>query len=238
MSSYGAWTNSSRSLSVAAHELRAPLTAIEGFVEMLVDRDAGPLTDKQREYLQVVRQSSNRLLHITNNLLNVTRIEAGRVDLILEPTDLPALVQSVAAEFVPQAAANAHRLVLRVDPSLPNAMCDRYHAAQIIGNLLSNALKYTPPDGQIGTEVGWGPKEGFLQVAVTDSGIGIPAEDQKHLFGRFFRASNAAEMGASGTGLGLYITRSLVELHGGSIWLSSEPGKGSTFYVTFPIANR
>lgn len=225
-------------MSVAAHELRAPLTAIEGFVEMLVDREAGPLTDKQQEYLQIVRESSHRLLHVINNLLNVTRIEAGRVELVLEPTDLPALVQSVIAEFTPQAIAKTQDLSFLAAPNLPPAMCDGDHAPQILGNLLGNAVKYTPPGGEIDVHVGWGLEDGFLQVAVKDSGVGIPEQEQKYLFSRFFRASNAAEAGARGTGLGLYIARALIELHGGSIWFSSERGRGSTFYVTFPIADR
>ncbi len=224
-------------VSVAAHELRSPLTAIEGFVEMLIDEEAGSLTDKQKEYLQIVHESSNRLLHVINNLLNVTRIEAGRVELVLEPTDLPGLVQSAIAAVGPQAAAKALRLSFVATPNLPPVMCDGDHAPRIVGNLLSNAVKYTPSGGQIAVNVDWGPEDGFLQVAVKDSGVGIPAEDQNHLFDRFFRASNVGATGAGGTGLGLYIARSLVELHGGKIWFSSEPGKGSTFFVTFPMAD-
>jgi signal transduction histidine kinase len=224
-------------VSVAAHELRTPLAAIQGYVEMLVDEDVGPLSDRQREYLAVVQSSAGRLLHITSNLLDVTRIEAGRVDLVLQPTDLSDLVQRVTAEYEPQVTARAQHLTMHHPPELPPVLCDPTRTAQIIGNLLSNAFKYTPREGHIGVNVDRAQEDGFLQVSVTDDGVGIGPEDQDMLFRRFFRATSATETGASGAGLGLYITRWLVELHGGRIWFESQLGGGSTFYVTFPIAD-
>jgi signal transduction histidine kinase len=226
----------SQFVSVAAHELRSPLSSIIGYVEILLDRDAGPLTDHQREFLETVQRSGHRLLTITNNLLDVNRIETGRVELLLEPTDLSALAASVAAELAPQLEARAQRLALSAAPGLPPVWCDEVRAAQILGNLLSNASKYTPDGGMITVRVEPAGEEGFLQVAVADDGVGISPEDQTRLFNRFFRAGSGSSTGASGTGLGLYITRSLVELHGGHIWFESELDKGSTFFVTFPIA--
>lgn len=223
-------------VSVAAHELRTPLAAIQGYVEMLVDEDLGPLSNGQREYLAIAQNSTQRLLHITSSLLDVTRIEAGRVDLVLQPTDLSALVQRVAAEYEPHVTARAQCLTLYHTPELPPALCDPTRTSQIVGNLLSNAIKYSPRNGCIHIAVAPAPEEGFLQLSVTDNGVGIAPEDQDKLFRRFFRAASATQTGASGAGLGLYITRSLVELHGGRIWLESESGKGSTFYVTLPIA--
>ncbi|MGD9146807.1 MAG: ATP-binding protein [Anaerolineae bacterium] len=223
-------------VSVAAHELRSPLTAILGYVEMLVDGHVGPLGDVQREYLAVVQDSARRLVDITSSLLDVTRIEAGRVDLALQPTDLPALVQTVATEHEPQVAARDQRLTIHHPPELPEALCDWTRTAQIVGNLLSNAIKYSPQEGQIDITIERAELDGFLQVSVADEGVGIGPGDQDNLFKRFFRAASATQTGASGAGLGLYITRSLVELHGGRIWLESEPGVGSTFYVTLPIA--
>ena len=225
-------------VSVAAHELRTPLAPISGYMEMLLDEDFGPLTDDQRERLEIVERNVRRLLTITNSLLDVTRIETGRVELLLQPADLPALVEAVAAEFGPQLEPKAQRLTLRASPGLPPALCDETRAMQIIGNLLSNASKYTPQGGLISITVAPAEEEGFLQVSVTDNGVGIPAEDQPKLFNRFFRAKSAVLTRASGAGLGLYITRALVELHDGRIWFESEPGKGSTFYVTFPVADR
>ena len=224
-------------VSVAAHELRTPLSAVFGYVEMLLDEDAGPLTDRQREFLEVVGKSSQRLLEVTKDLLDLTRLEAGRLELALQPQDLPALVEAVAAEFEPQLAAKGQRLTLRAPPDLPPALCDEARAAQIVGNLLSNAVKYTPDGGQIAIRVTHDEKEGFLRVSVADNGVGIPPEDQPKLFSRFFRARSAARTRASGAGLGLHIARSLVELHGGRIWFESALDRGSTFYVTFPAAD-
>ncbi len=224
-------------VSVAAHELRTPLTTIQGYLEMLLDGEFGPLGEAHYEPLQIVYRSTRRLGHITNNLLDVTRIEAGRIELVLRPTDLGALVESVVAEMRPQLEEKAQRLTLTVAPRLPPALCDETRAAQVIGNLLSNANRYTMKGGAITVSVSPAAEEGFLQVTVSDTGIGIPAEDQAKLFQRFFRARSARESRESGSGLGLYITRALVELHGGSIGFQSEAGRGSTFYVTFPTAD-
>jgi len=223
-------------VSVAAHELRTPLTTIGGYLEMLLDEEFGPLTDDQRNPLEIVQRNTRRLLTITSNLLDVTRIEAGQVELVLQPTDLLALVESVVDEFGPQLEGKDQRLTLYAAPDLPLALCDKTRAAQIIGNLLSNASKYTLQGGAITISLTSAEEAGFLQVSVADNGVGIPADDQEKLFTRFFRAGSAYLTKAGGTGLGLYITRSLVELHGGRIWFESKPGKGSTFYVTFPIA--
>lgn len=228
----------SQFVSVAAHELRTPLTSISGYVEILLDEEFGPLIDDQREALEIVQRSARRLLAITDNLLDVTRIEAGRIELVLQPTDLPALVETVAAELGPQLEVKAQRLTLRAPPGLPPALCDETRAAQIINNLLSNASKYTPQGGLITVSMAPAEEEGFLAISVADNGVGISAEDQVKLFDRFFRAESAYLTEASGAGLGLYITRSLVELHGGRIWFESKPGQGSTFYVTFPVADR
>jgi len=224
-------------VSVAAHELRTPLASIKGFVELLLEEDHEPLTDGQREYLEAVQRGAQRLLNITNNLLDVTRIEAGRIELLLQPTDLLALVESVAAELKPLLEAKAHHLTLRTSPNLPLALCDETRAIQILGNLLNNACKYTPEAGLITLTLAPAGEVGFLQVTVADNGVGIPLEDQPNLFSPFFRAENVNSTGARGTGLGLYIIRSLVELHGGRIWFESKLNQGSTFHVTFPIAD-
>jgi signal transduction histidine kinase len=225
-------------VSVAAHELRTPLAPIRGYVEVLLDEDVGRLNDDQREYLETVERSARRLLTLTGNLLDVTRIEAGRVELVLQPTDLSALVKAIAVEYGRQLEGRAQQFTLLIPSDLPPALCDEARAAQIIGNLLSNASKYTSQGGQIVVTVRPAEEDGFIKVSVADTGVGIPVEDQPKLFTRFFRAQSAVLTRASGAGLGLYIVRSLIELHGGRIWFESELGKGSTFYVTFPIADR
>ena len=225
-------------ISVAAHELRTPLAPLRGYLEVLLDEEIGHLNDEQREYLAVVQESARRLVALASNLLDVTRIEAGRVELVLRPTDLLALVETVLAEYGPQLEARSQHLTLCASPGLPPALCDEMRALQIIGNLLSNASKYTPQGGTICVSLALAEEEGFLQVSLADSGVGVPAEDQPNLFTHFFRARSAILTRAGGAGLGLCIARSLVEQHSGRIWFESEPGQGSTFHVTFPIADR
>jgi signal transduction histidine kinase len=226
----------SQFVSVAAHELRTPLSAILGYVEMLLDGDLGHLTRQQRESLEIVERSANRLMAITRNLLDLTRIEAGTILLSLRSVDLGALLRAVVEEYEPELAARDHRVNLELPRDLPPALCDEGRAARIVGNLLSNAAKYTLPGGIISVRLGRDEQEGFLRVSVSDEGPGISLEDQEQLFTRFYRGESARQSGEPGTGLGLSIARSLIELHGGRIWLESQPGAGSTFIVTLPIA--
>ena len=224
-------------VSVAAHELRSPLTSISGYVEMLLDEEFGPLAAAQRAPLETLRASARRLLEITNNLLDVTRIETGRIELVLQPTDLPALVEAVAEEYAPQLRARGQRLTLQAAPGLRSALCDRTRAAQIIGNLLSNAVKFTGHGGLITIRIDRIAGDD-LQISVADNGVGIAQDDQPKLFTRFYRAGSAQATGANGAGLGLYITRSLVELHGGRIWFESALDRGTTVHVTFPAVDQ
>ncbi|PKO21343.1 MAG: hypothetical protein CVU38_15235 [Chloroflexi bacterium HGW-Chloroflexi-1] len=224
-------------VSIAAHELRTPLSPINGYVELLLEHDGDPLTERQVKYLQIIQSSARRLLAITNDILDLTRIEAGRIELVLQPTDLVRLIEAEVAEYAPQLEAKAQRLTLCAPLGLPLALCDGARGMQIIGNLLSNASKYTPAGGGITLSLSLAEEPGFLQVAVADNGVGIALTDQTKLFERFFRADSATRTGAGGAGLGLYIVRSLVELHGGRVWFESALNRGSTFFVTFPIAD-
>jgi len=223
-------------VSIAAHELRSPLTAITGYLELLLDED-GCFTEHQRDYLGIIQDSAHRLLKITNDLLDLTRIEAGRLELVMQPTDLGALLRAAASEYTAQIAAKAQQLTLEIPDGLPGALCDSGRAVQIIGNLISNATKYTPAGGAITIRLERAVAAGFLQISVRDTGVGIPTDEQTKVYERFFRASSALSAGALGTGLGLHITRALVELHGGKIWLESKAGQGATFFVTFPITD-
>lgn len=224
-------------ISVAAHELRTPLASITGYVEMLLDGDAGTLNARQTEYLGTVDASAQRLLRITRDLLDTARIQSGRLELLLQTIDLRDLLAEVAVEQMPQLEARSQRIRLTTANDLPPALVDPHRAAQVVGNLVSNASKYAPPGTSIALHLGEAVEEpGFLRVAVTDQGVGIPPEDQELLFRPFFRGTGAQITGAPGTGLGLYIARSLVELHGGRITLESKPGLGTTFFATFPTA--
>ena len=226
-------------VSIAAHELRSPLTSIVGYTELLLSGAYGEINKEQYDCLITVQQSAGRLHTIASTLLIATRIEAGRIELILQPTDLALIIRDLVAEFKPQIDAQSQKIIVRVQSGLPNALADKHQVTQIISNLISNASKYTLEGGEIVVSLSTASDtDGFLQVSIADNGVGIPAKDQPKLFERFYRASSVVETGAGGTGLGLYIARSLVELHGGRIWFESEHKKGSTFYITFPIADR
>lgn len=225
-------------VSIAAHELRTPLAAISGYLEVMLDGEAGQLTQQQSDYLRIVENSAHRLLHITNQLLDSTRIEMGRLELVLQRTDLIALLHNVALELAPRFDAKAQRIVLRAALDLPDALCDAIRAGQVISNLLDNASKYSPPGATVTAEVQPAEEDGFLQLSVTDQGVGIAREEADRLFSPFYRTGGAALNSTAGVGLGLFIARSLAELHGGRIWFHSVPGDGSTFYVTFPVADQ
>lgn len=223
-------------ISMAGHELRTPLASIMGYVEVLLDGGFGALSEVQRRNLDIVQQSAARLLKTINDMLDITRIEAGKVELHLQPTDIREIVNRLMGELQLSVQEKRHALTVMAPNALPLALADELRASQVIGNLLSNAIKYTPPGGKIEVSLRH-TADGFLEAAVADNGIGIALEDQARLYGRFFRARPAQHLGTSGSGLGLYIARSLVELHGGRIELTSQLGQGSTFRVTFPLAD-
>ena len=224
-------------VSIAAHELRTPLASIAGYVEMLLDGDAGALNEQQADYLNIVESGAQRLLRLTRDLLDVARLESGRLELVLLPSDLAGLIWDVIVELRPQLEARDQRVDFSVAPDLPLALVDPARAAQVLGNLVGNASKYGPPASTICVSLEREPQDrGLLRVTVTDKGPGIALEDQERLFRPFERAANGSARGQAGVGLGLYISRSLVELHGGRIRVESEPGRGASFCVTFPIA--
>jgi len=223
-------------VSVAAHELRTPLTIITGFVKLLLSGKSGPLVARQHEHLQIIHDSAQRMLELINNLLDVSRIETERIDLALKPTDIVTLIRNAMNELQP--ALQAKTQTLHFEPPAQSfwVLCDPARTMQILLNLLSNASKYTFENGAISVRLEPAVILGMAQIAVTDTGVGIPLEDHPKLFTRFFRAQTATLTNASGTGLGLYITRSLVELHGGQLWFESQLGIGTTFYFTLPLA--
>jgi signal transduction histidine kinase len=225
-------------VAIAAHELRTPLTAIMGYLELLLGGDAGSLNDAQMDCLRTAEAAAHRLLRITNNLLDVTRLEAGRLELLLQPTDLAALVAAVGTEQASLLQAKAQRLSLQAPANLPPALCDAVRAGQIIGNLINNAGKFAPPDSTIDVRLSVATEPGYLQISVTDQGVGIPPENHVMLFKPFGRISGAGVAGTDGAGLGLFIARSLADLHGGRIWYENLPGEGITFHVNFPIADQ
>jgi signal transduction histidine kinase len=225
----------SRFISVAAHELRNPLASIMGYLELLQEEGYSSLSPDQRQCVEVIDRSSQRLLAITNNLLDLTRIEAGRIELDLQRINLLTLVENVATELQPRISAKKQILTLDAAPDLPMALCDEVRSTQILSNLLHNAVKYTAERGKITIRLDHAAERHFVLLSVADNGIGIAKSDQDKIFRSFFRAGNVHLSGESGTGLGLNVAKSLAELQGGQIWFESELNKGSTFYVTFPV---
>ena len=213
-------------VATASHELRSPLTSIKGFVELLGRSDS--LGEREREFVQVVLLSTNRLVDLVNDLLDVARLEAGKVDVHPRLFDLSEVVGEVAALMAPGLAEKSQRLDLDLPPSLPRALADPRQVRRIVTNLLTNAHQYTDAGGSIGIAVR--ADGASLHLAVSDTGRGMTPEDVQHAFDRFVRRDE----GGVGTGLGLSIVKSLVELQGGSIEVDSTLGQGTTFTVHLP----
>jgi PAS domain S-box-containing protein len=217
-------------VATVSHELRTPLTALRGHVELVLDGDAGPVTELQRRFLQVANQSADRLGALINDLLDVAKIEAGRVQLRKELVDVLAVLRDVSATF--RVDASRHGLAFREELApLPQVLGDRDRLIQVFGNLVSNAIKYTPA-GEVGISAR--PTYGAVEVVVHDTGVGMSAEEQRQLFTKFFRSRERAGPDPGGTGLGLVIAKGIVEGHGGTLRVESEPGVGSRFRVVLP----
>lgn len=221
-------------VSMVSHELRTPLTSIKGYLELLQTEQVGKLNDTQREFLNIVKANTERMVQLINDLLDLSRIEAGRIELRPQALDLARLIQTVVETMHPQLRAKQQNVVLAIPPDLPSVWGDHDRVIQILTNLVSNAHKYTPLAGTI--TIAARVDDAWARVDVTDTGIGLSQKDLTQLFSKFFRAQNRAVQNIPGTGLGLAITRSLVELHGGRIWVESTPGQGSTFSFTLPLA--
>jgi signal transduction histidine kinase len=215
-----------------SHELRTPLNAIIGFSEVLADRMFGELNEKQEEYSKDIHASGQHLLSLINDILDLSKIEAGRMELELTEFDLPAALDNALMLIRERAGRRSIALHTEIDTRLGQIQADERKVRQVVLNLLSNAIKFTPEGGRI--EVGATPKDGFVEIAVSDTGIGIAPEDQEKVFEEFRQVGTAAKK-IEGTGLGLTLCRKFVELHGGKIWVKSQLGEGSTFTFTIPV---
>jgi signal transduction histidine kinase len=219
-------------LANMSHELRTPLNAIIGFSEVLLERLFGELNEKQDDYLKDIHASGKHLLQLINDILDLSKVEAGRMELDLATFDVPAAIANAMTLIRERAQRHNIALALDADPQLGEIVADERKFKQILLNLLTNAVKFTPDGGQI--KVAARRSADGLVVAVHDTGIGIAPEDQQAVFEEFRQVGRSYTNKQEGTGLGLTLTRKFVELHGGRIWLESEPGKGSTFTFTIP----
>ena len=215
-----------------SHELRTPLNAIIGFSEVLTERMFGELNEKQDEYLKDIYASGQHLLSLINDILDLSKIEAGRMELELADFDLPNAIDNALTLMRERAGRRGITLGREIDARVGTIRADERKVKQVMLNLLSNAIKFTPEGGRI--DVRAAMNRDTVEVSVTDTGTGIAPEDQAAIFEEF-RQVGTADKKVEGTGLGLALSRKFIELHGGRVWVKSQVGTGSTFTFTIPV---
>ncbi len=220
-------------ISIASHQLRTPLSEIKGLISLLVDNVAGPLNIGQKEYMDLLTVANERMINLVNDLLNISRIEQGRIQLNFQKVSLGVLTAEICKSLEITAKQRQQSLGLSIDQNLPMVLADPEKTKEIISNLVENALKYTRAKGTIAVRVT--ANTNGCWVLVKDNGVGIPKAKQKDLFQKFSRVENPLSQKTTGTGLGLYTVKQLVEKQNGLIWVESDEGKGSTFGFMLPI---
>ena len=222
-------------ISTVSHELRTPMTSIKGYTDLLFLGMAGGLTDAQRNFLKIIKSNADRLTALVNDILDISRIETGRMRLTVSSLDLGQIINQAVVSFQGQYQEKGLELIWEEPEGLPDARGDAARVAQVLSNLLANAWQYTPSGGTVVISVHG--VDGFLQTDISDTGIGIAPDDAARIFDRFYRADHPLVRDAEGTGLGLSIVRMFVEMLGGQIWVESELGKGTTFSFTLPLTS-
>lgn len=221
-------------ISLASHQLRTPLSAIKWYSKMLANGDAGKLLPEQQEYADSIYTSTERMIALVNSLLNITRIESGRIMVVPEPTDLKKMVTEIIEEVKIRYVDKKQKINISIDESIPVINVDPHLIRQVYVNLLTNAAKYTPENGEITITLSKNEKDVISEVK--DNGYGIPEADQDKIFGKFYRGQNMINGSNDGTGLGLYLVRAIIQLSQGKIWFKSQEGKGTSFWLTLPLA--
>jgi signal transduction histidine kinase len=222
-------------LANMSHELRTPLNAILGFTQVLQEKLFGQVNPKQEEYLADIHSSADHLLELINDVLDLSKVEAGQIELEKAPFSLREALERGVVMVRERATKGGVSITLEPDPDVELVEADERRIRQVLFNLLSNAVKFTPQGGHV--DVSATRDNGEVLVSIADTGPGIAPEDQERIFQEFQQTGLGAEQ-REGTGLGLALSKSLVELHGGRIWVESEPGKGSTFTFTLPVGAR
>ncbi|WP_119065906.1 sensor histidine kinase [Aggregatilinea lenta] len=235
-------------ITLVSHELRTPLTSVKGFSDLILESGDDALPQEVREYLGIIAENADRLVTLINDIIDITRIESDRVVISPQLCALPETIAQVTAALQSAIEEKRHRLTLDIAPDLPQIWADPARMAQILTNLLSNAIKYTLHPGEIVISARYidtlealpdtairDPILPCVLVSVQDTGVGIPPGDQPYLFKPFYRTNNEIARLVGGTGLGLMIVKSFVEMQGGQVWFESAPGEGSTFYFTAPV---
>jgi signal transduction histidine kinase len=220
-------------VSNVSHELRTPLTSIKGSVDNMLDGLTGPLNEKQIRYLVRIKSNSDRLSRLINDLLDLSKIEAGRIDVRPATLLMNALAEEIAEHLKPLAAEKRIGIEVAAPDPQVTVWADRDKVTQVLTNLIGNAVKFTPHDGKITIAIVRNGNE-WVQISVADTGPGIVAEEADRIFTKFYQIADTDKQRPKGSGLGLAISKALVEMHGGKIWVESELGRGSTFSFTLP----
>ncbi|MEK7090532.1 MAG: HAMP domain-containing sensor histidine kinase, partial [Patescibacteria group bacterium] len=220
-------------VSTAAHQLRTPLTGLKWSLNELIDPEAGGLNEEQEKIVNDMISANNRLIDLVNNLLDLSRLEEGREVFTLKKQDIILILENVCDRFQKIADEKGIELTLEKPPESMALTVDKEKFIIAVSDIVENAIKYTFPGGRVLVRIIAGGKE--LNIEVSDTGIGIPAKDLKHIFNRFFRASNAVSLETYGTGLGLSVAKEIVEKHNGSIAVESEEGQGTKVTITLPL---
>lgn len=231
-------------VSLSSHELRSPLSIIKWYTEILLDGDAGPLTEEQRKYLTVIESSNQRAIDLVRSLLNVSRLDLGTFSISPEKCSVSLLVGEAVLSLDKNAKNKNVAIIRKEDLDIPEIMLDKHIVLFVLKHLLSNAVAFSQEGKEVMIETSLLQRKSVVTgetiddesvlIAITDQGIGIPVDDQKKIFSKMFRASNVKDSDGTGSGLGLYLTKAIVDIFGGKLWFTSSPGKGSTFYVTLP----
>ncbi|MBX4191610.1 MAG: HAMP domain-containing histidine kinase [Candidatus Doudnabacteria bacterium] len=222
---------------LASHQLRTPLSGMKWMLELLQRPSTGNLTKKQREYIDKITYLNDRLITLVNDLLEVSKTERGGAKLYLQPTDIANIIRSVLKEKEKEIKRKELKVSLTVEQEpFPVVRTEASKIKQAFNNIFNNALIYTPEYGEI--KIDLKIQGNMLQCEISDTGVGIPSNEQKQIFSKFFRATNVSKVESVGTGLGLFIAKAFVEASGGKIWFKSKQGQGTTFYFTLPIVRK
>lgn len=223
-------------VSIASHQLRTPLSIIKWYVEFLCKKEEQAKFDqKEKKYIQTIGDANQRMIRLVNDLLDISRVESGKIVIRPQPLNLVEMISNIIAEYRPLVEKQGIRINFKSDQAVPLVEADPKRISMAIDNLISNAVKYTQDDqkSQISLELSREGKKVLFTIA--DNGVGIPERDKKKIFKKFFRADNIMKLQTSGTGLGLFIAKAIIESHQGKIWFVSQEGAGTTFYFNLPL---
>jgi signal transduction histidine kinase len=220
-------------LTIMTHQIRAPFANLRWVIDLLMSKKVGSFGEKQEEYFKILRENSDRLEELIDKIITVSKIEQGKLPLRKKLFSLEEIINKVILEFKPFAEASNVRVLFETQKKLPKILGDASQVREVVENFVDNAIKYTKEKGEV--EISLLEKDRNVYLGVKDSGVGIPEEDQKYIFRKFFRSESAMRHQTQGSGLGLFIAKSIIESHKGKIGFDSQKGKGSTFWFTLPI---